>query len=91
MTDEQLISYCEAHCQTQRALFNSDQINRMIALAGYPAEFVREIPGGQWHSLHSDMEDLCKLARERLATVQAAAPAAKPAPQEPQGQKGLTP
>lgn len=33
MTDEELIGYCESHCTTERVLFHSKHINRMIILA----------------------------------------------------------
>ena len=30
MTDAELIGYCDIHCETERALFNDRQINRML-------------------------------------------------------------
>jgi hypothetical protein len=62
-----LIGYCALHCETPRALFNGKQINDMIRLAGYPSNWVQEVPADEWFSVHQDMLDLCKLARERLA------------------------
>jgi hypothetical protein len=66
-TDMDLIGYCELHCQTERALFSGKHINRMLALAGHPEPYVREVPEERFFSVHSEMENLCKLARERLA------------------------
>ena len=66
MTDTELIGYCAIHCETPRALFNGDQINRMIALAGYPKDFPREIEPNRCVSVHDEMSELCKLARERI-------------------------
>lgn len=66
MNDRDLIGYCEIHCQTERALFKGDDVNRMIQLAGYPEGFVREVPGHQFFSLHDEMEELVKLSKARL-------------------------
>lgn len=66
MDDEFLIGYCDLHCESERALFNSEQINRMLALAGHPDGFVRAVPAGRWMSVHGEMKELCRLARERL-------------------------
>lgn len=66
MNDRDLIGYCEIHCQTERALFKGDDVNRMIQLAGYPEGFVRQVPGHQFFSLHEEMEELVKLSRARL-------------------------
>ncbi len=33
MEDDELIGYCELHCQTTRALFHFEHVNRMIELA----------------------------------------------------------
>lgn len=65
MTDEELIGYCDLHCESERALFNAEQINRMISLAGHPEDYVRQVPDG-WYSIHDEMKNLVKLARERL-------------------------
>ncbi len=62
MNDKELIGYCEIHCTSERALFNEKQINRMIALAGYPPNFVNSVRSG-WYSLHEEMEELCRLAK----------------------------
>jgi hypothetical protein len=67
MTDAELIGYCDIHCETERALFNERQINRMIELAGYPDEFVREVRVG-WYSVHQEMKELVRLARERVGS-----------------------
>lgn len=60
MTDEQLISYCEIHCETERALFNQTHVNRMFELAGS----AERVTG--WVSMKEEMRELCVLARERL-------------------------
>ena len=62
MTDRELIGYCDIHCESERALFNERQINRMIELAGYPSGFVREVCVG-WYSVHEEMKELVRLAR----------------------------
>lgn len=64
--DLRLIGYCEIHCRTERALFIGRDINRMLALAGHPAGFARRVPPEAWFSVHDDMADLCRLARERM-------------------------
>lgn len=66
MNDRDLIGYCEIHCQTERALFKGDDVNRMLQLAGYPEGFVRQVPGHQFFSLHDEMEELVKLSKARL-------------------------
>ena len=66
-TDDGLIGYCELHCETPRALFKGEHINRMLALAGHPKNFVRSVPSDGWYSMHEDMALLCRLARERIA------------------------
>ena len=65
MTDAELIGYCDIHCETERALFNDRQINRMLELAGYPDGFVRDVRVG-WYSVHQEMKELVRLARERV-------------------------
>lgn len=62
MTDEQLIGYCEIHCETPRALFKGSHINRMLELAGHPKGFVQRVPDDQFISVHEEMKELCKLA-----------------------------
>lgn len=68
-TPEDLIGYCEIHCQTERALFSTSQINEMLKVAGHPEGYVREIEGSGFYSMHESMEDLCKLARAHLAKM----------------------
>lgn len=66
MTDRELIGYCRLHCQTERALFHRDHVNRVLALAGLS-------PGRQilqeWMSIHEEMTELCDLAQARLDAV----------------------
>lgn len=66
MDNEALIGYCELHCQSERALFSSADINRMLVLAGNPTHFVKSVPEGRFFSVHEQMEELCRLARARL-------------------------
>lgn len=69
MTDIELIGYCEIHCTTERALFSAEHVNRMIELAGNPPGFKRQ---NGWVSAHAEMQELCDLARARLAPPTAA-------------------
>ena len=63
MTEPQLIGYGDIHCETERALFNERQINRMIERAGFPDGFVREVGVG-WYGVHHEMKELVRLARK---------------------------
>ena len=63
MTDDELIGYCLIHCRTERALFHKDQINRMIALAGFPEGFPESVDI-EWQSVHEPMKVLCDLATQ---------------------------
>lgn len=67
---EQLIGYCELHCETERALFSGQQVNAMMALAGHaPEDFFDEGTGPsdpRWYTLKEAMRLLCSMARERL-------------------------
>ena len=69
-TDDELIGYCEEHCETPRALFHKNQIAKMIELAGEPKGFSssKEFFESdiEWQSVHEPMKELVKLARERL-------------------------
>lgn len=65
MSDDQLIGYCEIHCETEVALFSPEQINRMLALAGHPEGYVHSVD--RWLSVGSEMRHLCELARARQA------------------------
>lgn len=64
--DEELIRYCEIHCETERALFSREQVNRMMELAGVTDKWLGYPIEQAFISLHSDMNELCKLAREKL-------------------------
>jgi len=68
MSDEELIGYCEFHCETELALFKGSDINRMLALAGHPDNFVKSVPENEFIGMHDSMAYLCKLARSRLKT-----------------------
>lgn len=64
---EALIGYCEIHCETERALFSHDHINKMIQLAGHTDLAI--VPEG-FYSLHEPMKELCRRARRRLGGQQ---------------------
>lgn len=65
MTDKDLIGYCEIHCHAPRPLFQGAHINRMIALAGYPDNFVKEVPADVFMELDSEqIMPLVHLARQ---------------------------
>lgn len=70
MDDQRLIGYCESHCTTERALFNGEQISRMIRLAGQPKNYAQasRFDKEDWLSVdEATMLPLVKLARENLA------------------------
>jgi hypothetical protein len=64
--DHEFIGYCEIHSTTERALFNSSQIARLLRLAGRyeNAEEWEKLGGNQWRSV--DLTDLCAEARQRI-------------------------
>lgn len=69
MNDEQLIGYCEIHCETPRALFNGKQVKRMLALAGELnaiEEAELQLDDDDWLSIKGDMRELCEKARKNL-------------------------
>jgi len=69
MTDEQLIGYCEIHCETQRALFNGKQVKRMLALAGELNAIEGtglQVGDDDWFSIKWGMRELCEKARKNL-------------------------
>jgi len=51
------------HCETPRAAFSGSQIKWMHELAGKPTPDIRD---DSFISMHEDMKELCKLAREKL-------------------------
>lgn len=66
LTDAELPGYCEIHCRTERALFHSGHLNRLLALAGHPPEYFKTVPEG-WHTVRENTIDpLVKLAQERM-------------------------
>lgn len=67
MTDVELIGYCLIHCETPRALFSADQVNRMLKLSGCD-EY--NAPITSWVSVHEEMAEMCKLARCRMESAQ---------------------
>ena len=66
MTDEELIDYCDSHCETEQALFHVDHVNRMLKLAGVKSHgnIIQE-----FLSLKGEMRNLVKKARERSNSV----------------------
>lgn len=63
---ESLVMYCELHSRSERALFSGVQINTMLELAGYPSGYPHSVHTAVWCTMHSDMEQLCELARIRM-------------------------
>ena len=61
-TDEELIGYCEIHCQTDVAAFHKAHIRRMMMLAGYAEPELRN----EFYTMHDEMKTLCLKARENL-------------------------
>lgn len=62
-----LSGYCSIHCKTSRALFSKEMIAQMVEYAGSPEHFSKSeegIDGIKWYSMHEEMEELVKLARE---------------------------
>ncbi len=57
MTDDELISYCNAHAETERALFHTDQIERMLTLAGEPWDKF-QLKKNNFYSMHESMKKL---------------------------------
>jgi hypothetical protein len=49
VTDRELLGYARLHCRTDRALFNDDQINRILKLAGR----VERVSSG-WYAWHEE-------------------------------------
>lgn len=64
MTDEQLIRYCAAHAQTERALFSGEHINRMFALAGYAEGSWQRMAPDDWASMKQSMLELVGKAQD---------------------------
>jgi hypothetical protein len=64
MTNEELIDYCDRHCESSQALFSGRDVNRMMVLAGHLDGFLR-VPDDQWLSMHKPMRNLCDSARAR--------------------------
>lgn len=66
MPAEQLIGYCEIHCETERALFPKEMVAQMVLLAGEPDHWAKPeaiISHAQkWYSLHGEMKELISLA-----------------------------
>lgn len=60
MTDAELIDYCKAHAQTERALFHKSHVDRMLALAEVDSVF--KLP--EWGSYKQSMINLCDRAKE---------------------------
>jgi hypothetical protein len=68
MTDDELIGYADIHCETPRAIFHVNHINRLIRLAGNPnglQEFEHNPDSPFFHAHENFIKPLVKLARER--------------------------
>jgi hypothetical protein len=66
LTDAELPGYCEIHCRTERALFHSSHFNRLVALAGHPANYLRSLPEGFYCIRDDQMDELVELAQARM-------------------------
>ena len=55
-----LVGYCRIHCETERALFHRNDVNRMLELAGRPERV--EI---DFISVWEEMRELCDQASAR--------------------------
>jgi hypothetical protein len=62
-SDDELIGYCDIHCESERALFSAEMIQRMQRLAGIEPQI--ELEG--FYSMHEDMKTLCAEARYNLS------------------------
>lgn len=66
-TKEELIDYCEEHCQNEEGLFRKDVVAQMLEYARRPKNFSspEEIMENrkEWYSLNYAMEKLVYLAR----------------------------
>lgn len=64
-TNEFFLDYCSIHSETERALFHTDHLRRLLSLAGAEEEF--EPFRGNWMSAHADVvKPLVARARERM-------------------------
>lgn len=70
LTDDELPGYCEIHCRTERALFHSKHLNRILALAGHPPDYHKTVPEGWYTVRENTMDPLIKLAREHMAAAE---------------------
>lgn len=65
MNDNELIGYCNIHCETDLALFHKNHVRRMFELAGEPVPV--NIDEQDFWSVGPDlMRPLVKKAREGL-------------------------
>lgn len=71
MTDDELINYCDAHSKTQLALFHTEQIHRMLFLAGEPLDKYGPLRENDFYHLHDSMKVLVRQARAIRAQKQA--------------------
>ena len=66
MTDQELIDYCDIHCESELALFCREHVERMLKLAGVKQSSSR-LPS--FMSLHDEMKNLVRRAREMNNSV----------------------
>lgn len=79
LSDIELVRYCETHCQTERALFSGEDVNRMLHLAGCPEDFASYLPPKVFVTVREEMAMLCRLAADRLGLDGKTLPAQKAA------------
>lgn len=65
MDDNEFISYCESHSETERSGFVPDHIARMYRLAGNPTE-AEAWEARPLNIISVDLRPLCQIARARM-------------------------
>lgn len=64
MEKDELVGYCDIHCETEIALFHQEMVAQMIEYAGCPKDFPKPeeiMKGEEWSSLHESMKTLVNL------------------------------
>ena len=69
MEKDELVGYCDIHCETEIALFHQEMYAQMIEYAGCPENYpspdeVIEC-STEFHSMHENMKTLVYLARSK--------------------------
>lgn len=64
MEKDELVGYCNIHCETEIALFSREMVAQMIEYARCPKDFPKPeeiMKGKEWLSLHESMKNLVEL------------------------------